>query len=336
MSGDDLSRMSGEDRLIAEYFRPLATAPGAMGLRDDAAFFTPPDGHDLVLTKDALVAGVHFFADDPPDTIAQKALRVNISDLAAKGAEPAGFLLALALDGTQDAAWLTEFSRGLASDAREFGCALYGGDTVKTRGPLTISITAFGTLPRGTMVHREGARVGDRVFVCGLIGDAALGLKLRREPSLAEAWGLRADEAEHLVSCYRVPKPRARLASEVRAHATASMDVSDGLVGDLAKLCRASSVSSTIDAAKVPISDAAGSALSREPSLLPLLFTGGDDYAILCTIPVDRCEAFAAAGVAARSDVHEIGVIVAGDAPPCFVGKNGKAMSFRTGSFSHF
>src|ERR1700736_3306263 len=166
---------SGEDRLIARFFRPLATHPGARALIDDAATFTPPAGADIVLTTDALVAGVHFFADDPADTIAKKALRVNLSDLAAKGSQPAGFVLTLALREADDA-WLTLFARGLGSDAGLFGCPLLGGDTVSTPGPLMISITAFGRVPPGKMIHRSGAKPGDRVVVTGTMGDAALGL----------------------------------------------------------------------------------------------------------------------------------------------------------------
>lgn len=335
MTARDLSGLSGEDRLIEDYFRPIATAAGAMDLRDDAAFFTPPPGHDLVFTKDAVVAGSHFFADDPPDTIAQKALRVNLSDLAAKGAQPAGFLLALALPQV-DAAWLKAFSEGLARDARDFACPLYGGDTVRTAGPLTISITAFGTLPHGAMVHREGARARDAVFVCGLVGDAALGLKLRRQPELAEAWGLDRAAAEYLVDCYRVPRPKTRLAEAVRDYATASMDVSDGLVGDLAKLCRASGVSANIEVARIPLSDAASCAIGNEPSLLDAALTGGDDYAILCAVPQEKRDAFRAAGVAARCFVHEIGHVVAGEVAPRFMARAGEPMSFASGSFSHF
>src|SRR6202047_2363507 len=156
---------SGEDRLIARHFRPLATHPGALALIDDAATFTPPAGADIVLTTDALVGGVHFFADDPPDKIAQKALRVNLSDLAAKGSKPAGFLLSLALPEAIGEDWLEAFARGLGADANAYGCALLGGDTVRTPGPVTISITAFGTLPRDSMVGRSGAAPGDLVVV---------------------------------------------------------------------------------------------------------------------------------------------------------------------------
>src|SRR5947209_7857685 len=172
---------SGEDRLIARYFRPLASAPGARALIDDAATFTPPADADIVLTTDAIVGGVHFFPDDPPDAIARKALRVNLSDLAAKGAKPAGFVVTLALPKGIGDDWLKGFARGLGADAKTYDCPLLGGDTVYTPGPVTISITAFGTVPKATMVKRSGARVGDHVVVTGTIGDAALGLKLRKE-----------------------------------------------------------------------------------------------------------------------------------------------------------
>src|SRR3954469_24646145 len=158
---------SGEDSLIARYFRPLATDPGAFGLDDDAAALKS-DGSDIVVTTDAIVEGVHFLPDDPPDTIARKALRVNLSDLAAKGAIPAGFVLTLALRNA-DEAWLKPFAAALGEDIRQFGCPLLGGDTVSTPGPLMISITAFGRLPSGQMVHRMGAQRGDRVVVTGTI-----------------------------------------------------------------------------------------------------------------------------------------------------------------------
>src|ERR1700712_1811394 len=167
---------SPEDSLIARYFRPLATDPGAFGLGDDAAILKA-HGDDIVITTDAIVEGVHFLPDDPPDTIARKALRVNLSDLAAKGAAPAGFVLTLALRAPDDA-WLAPFARGLGEDAAFFQCPLLGGDTVSTPGPVMISITAFGRVPPGRMVRRSGARPGDCVMVSGTIGDAALGLEL--------------------------------------------------------------------------------------------------------------------------------------------------------------
>src|SRR5207249_4745722 len=188
---------------------------------------------------DRIVGGVHFFPGDPPDTVARKALRVNLSDLAAKGARPLGFLLTLALPQDIDDAWLAPFARGLAADAEAFGCPLLGGDTDRTTGPVTISIAAFGAVPHGKMLRRAGAKAGDRVVVTGTIGDAALGLLLRRDVSAAARWGLTRAARGGLAARYLVPEPRLAIAEILRAHASAAMDVSDGLAGDLGKLCRA-------------------------------------------------------------------------------------------------
>src|SRR3979411_2325535 len=224
---DGSNKLSGEDSLIARYFKPLATDPGAFNLVDDAAILKA-SGDDIVVTTDAIVEGVHFLSDDPPDTVARKALRVNLSDLAAKGATPAGFVLTLALRAPDDA-WLTLFARGLGSDAGLFGCPLLGGDTVSTPGPLMISITAFGRVAAGKMVHRSGAKRGDRVVVTGTIGDAALGLDILKGGAAALALAGDAAAREMLIGRYRVPQPRTWLADAVRDHAHAAMDVSDGL-----------------------------------------------------------------------------------------------------------
>jgi thiamine-monophosphate kinase len=170
-----MSRPS-EDELIATYFAPLAGA-GAFGLRDDAAILAQKPGHDIVATKDMLIAGVHFFTDDPPGAVARKALRVNLSDLAAKGAEPSGFLLGLALPEDWTAHWLAGFAQGLGEDAAVYKCPVLGGDTVKSPGPLVVSITAFGTVPAQKMILRAGVAAGDRIYVTETSGDAALGLK---------------------------------------------------------------------------------------------------------------------------------------------------------------
>ncbi len=226
---------SGEDALIARYFKPLATDPGAFNLADDAAV-VKPSGDDIVVTTDAIVEGVHFLADDPPDTVARKALRVNLSDLAAKGATPAGFVLTLALRAADDA-WLKPFARGLGEDAGLFGCPLLGGDTVSTPGPQMISITAFGRVPPDKMVHRSGAKPGDRVVVTGTIGDAALGLDILRKGAVAAVLADDVAAKEMLIGRYRVPQPRNALAKAVRDHAHAAMDVSDGLGDDYEILC---------------------------------------------------------------------------------------------------
>ncbi len=230
-----MSRRLSEDELIARFFAPYA-GPAGLGLRDDAALLTPPAGCDLVLTTDALVAGVHFFADDAPAAIARKALRVNLSDLAAKGARPLGFLLSLALPADWTEAWLAAFAAALGDDGALYGCPLAGGDTVKTPGPLTLSIAAFGAVPSGRMAARTGVRPGDRLYVTGTIGDAAIGLRLRqgRDPDLTSA------ERKFLVGRYLEPQPRVALAPAMAAHANGGMDVSDGFVGDLTKMLRVS------------------------------------------------------------------------------------------------
>jgi thiamine-monophosphate kinase len=286
-----------------------------------------------VVTTDAIVEGVHFLADDPPDTVARKALRVNLSDLAAKGAAPAGFVLTLALR-TADDAWLAPFARGLGSDAGLFSCPLLGGDTVSTPGPLMISITAFGRVAKGKMVHRSGAKPGDRVVVTGTIGDAALGLDiLKGGPAAALA---DAAAKAMLIGRYRVPQPRNALARAIRDHAHAAMDVSDGLAGDLAKLCTASAVSAAIDAASIPLSSAAAALLARGTVSLEAAVSGGDDYEILCAIPENGFEAFAQAAVAAGVAVTSIGTVIAGDSAPRFLDSQGRVIPLPQPSFSHF
>ena len=327
----DETKISAEDRLIARFFQPLATHPGALGLSDDAAFITPPKGCDLVLKTDAIIGGMHFFADDSAREVARKALRVNLSDLAAKGATPLGFLLSLALPRETGDDWLADFADGLRADAVEFGCPLFGGDTDRTPGPITISIAMFGSVPQGSMVRRAGAKVGDRVFVSGTIGDAALGLALRKGAD----WTLTAAQRQHLAARYLLPQPRNALAEAVRTHASAAMDVSDGLAGDLAKLARVSGVAAEIAVAKVPLSDAARAVIAAAPAMLETALTGGDDYEVVCTVPPEKAASFRAAAQAAHVAVSEIGAIVKGEGAR-LNGADGQALSFKRASFSHF
>ena len=325
---------SGEDSLISRYFRPLVTDPGAFDLDDDAAVLKAL-GEDIVVTTDAIVEGVHFLPDDPPDTIARKALRVNLSDLAAKGATPAGFVLTLALRAA-DETWLTAFARGLGEDAGRFGCPLLGGDTVSTPGPKMISITAFGRVAEGKMVHRSGAKPGDRVVVTGTIGDAALGLDVLKGGAAATALAADAAARAMLVERYRVPQPRNELANAVRDHASAAMDVSDGLAGDLAKLCAASGVSAVIDAPSIPLSAPAATLLARGTVGIAAIVSGGDDYEILCAIPESSLEAFVREAALAGVAVTSIGTIIAGAAVPKFLDAQGTAIALQRLSYSHF
>jgi thiamine-monophosphate kinase len=323
--------ISAEDRLIARFFKPLATHPGALGLSDDAAFLTPPAGSDLVLKTDAIVGGVHFFPEDAAHAVASKALRVNLSDLAAKGARPLGFLLSLAVPRAIGEQWLEGFAQGLRSDAELFGCPLFGGDTDRTSGPIVVSIAMFGTVAEGTMVRRAGAKAGDRVFVTGTIGDAALGVMARN----GKDWKLSEPHRQHLLSRYLVPQPRTVLAEAVRTHASAAMDISDGLVGDFGKLCRASSVAADIEIAQVPLSAAAKAVVAADPGAIDSVLTGGDDYEIVCTVPPAKAGSFQAAARAANVAVSEIGKIKGGEGAR-FLAAGGRVLTFKSASFSHF
>ena len=323
-----------EDDLIAHYFAPLA-GPAGLGLRDDAALLEVPPDSALVVTADALVAGVHFFADDPPQAIARKALRVNLSDLAAKAATPIGFTLSLALPASCDSVWLEDFARGLGDDARHFAIPLIGGDTVSTPGPLMIAITAFGCVPRSTgMVPRTGAQAGDLIYVSGTIGDAALGLGLRKTPG---AWPqLGAVHRAFLLERYLLPQPRLGLQAPLANHAHAAMDISDGLVGDVGKMLRVSGITGAIDLARLPLSLAARAMAQHDAKLIATIATGGDDYEIACTIAPDQTAAFETAAKAAGIAVTCIGECRAGEGDADSLGLDGRPMMLTRGSFSHF
>jgi len=322
---------SAEDRMIARFFAPLATHPGALGLTDDCAVVAPPDGCDLVLTTDAVIGGVHFFAEDAARTVASKALRVNLSDLAAKGARPLGYLLSLALPQDIGEDWLAGFTEGLRADAVLYDCPLLGGDSDRTPGPITVAVSMFGSVPAGTMVRRAGAKAGDCIFVTGTIGDAALGLALRS----GKTWPLADAQRRHLMTRYLLPQPRNAMAEAVRTHATAAIDISDGLAGDLAKLCRVSDAAATVKIARVPFSDAAQAVLAADPSMLETACSGGDDYEILCTVPPGKADSFRAAAQAAKVAVTDIGEITAGEGAT-LTQADGRPLIFRRASFSHF
>lgn len=329
----DIQR-SGEFELIARHFAPIA-GPGGLGLLDDAGLLRPGRGYELVVTADALVAGVHFFPDDPPDGIGWKALAVNLSDLAAKGAKPEGFVLTLALPHGWTEAWLAGFVSGLGRIADEARCPLIGGDTVSTAGPLTLSITAFGTVPAGRMVRRAGARPGDVVLVSGSIGDGALGLKVHGPDKPGWVASLALEQRAFLADRYLHPQPRHALAEALQRHASAAMDVSDGLVGDLAKLLKASGVGAEIDLDSVPLSPAARAALMADPALAELAWTGGDDYEILCTASERDYPALIAAAEGSMLPLTPIGRVTA-EAGVVTYRERGRLRSFAQGSFSHF
>lgn len=300
----------GEFGRIERYLKPLAEGvPGAFGLTDDAAVLDVPADSQLVVTTDAMVAGVHFLPSDPPADIAHKLLAVNLSDLAAKGARPLGYSLVTSLPKDQSESWLASFTQGLEAAQRRWGIGLLGGDSVSTPGPMNLTISALGTVPAGRMVRRAGAKAGDLLFVSGTIGDAALGLLLALG-RLERTADFRSDEA--LIARLRRPEPRLALASMLLEHATAALDVSDGLVADLGHLAQASGVGLVVEAAQVPISSAAAEHLGNWPGLLADILTGGDDYEVAFTAPADAREQIVESSAAVGVPVTAIGRVAAG------------------------
>ena len=326
----------GEDDIVARYFRPLATDPGALGLVDDCAALAPPPGCDLVLKSDAVASGVHFFPDDPWDMVAKKALRVNVSDLAAKGARPLGWMLTLALPADWREEDLAALSRGFAEDQATFGLSLFGGDTIRSPDGLVLSITVFGAVPAGGMVRRAAARVGDVVCVSGTLGDSALGLLARLDPARADGWGLDEAERAHVARRYLLPEPRLVLAPLLREHDAAAMDVSDGLGLDLGRMIRGSGVAARLDLDRLPLSPAARKAVAADSSLRGRIATGGDDYEILAAVPEHRFADFAAAAEAVGVAMAAIGRIEAGPKGRLAVFDGGLPVTLAGDGYRHF
>ena len=297
----------GEFGRIARFLAPLAAgAPGALGLTDDAALIELAPSERLVVTADAIVEGVHFLPGDAPDLVARKLLRCNLSDLAAMAAVPVSYVMTMALPVRCDDLWVERFAAGLAADQAEFGISLLGGDSVSTPGPITLSITAFGRVAAGGEVRRSGARPGDIVYVSGTIGDGALGLLA----ATGRLVGLDPAERDYLADRYRLPRPRVTLGPLLSGVASAMMDISDGLVGDLDHLAAASGVAAVIDATRLPLSTAAASVMAEAVDHLETVLTGGDDYELLFTAAPDADIAGLAAGVGVP--VTAIGRIEAG------------------------
>jgi thiamine-monophosphate kinase len=305
--------------LIARYFAPLAKNPGALKLKDDAAVISPRPGFDLVITTDQIAADTDFFPHDPAAAVAKKALRVNLSDLAAKGAKPEYYLLNLALPSVREE-WLADFAAGLAQDQNQFGVSLLGGDTSATQGPLSISVTAIGFVPQGRMVKRSGAKPGDAVYVTGTIGDGGGGLAIfkREKHALTEA------QRDYLTGRYRVPEPPVAFgAQQLCDLASASIDVSDGLIADLEHLADASDVEIELDAAAIPRSDALRAFWGDGADAILRAATGGDDYQIAFTAPPGL-----------RGPFIRIGEVRAGEG--VVVNFQGKKLSVPKPGYRHF
>lgn len=294
----------GEFEQIKALFAPLTRgAPGALDLRDDAAVLAVPPGRELVVTTDAIVAGVHYLPDDPPDLVARKLARVNLSDLAAMGAEPVGLFAACAFPRTCSDAWVEVFAQGLGQDVEEFSVPVLGGDTVATPGPAVFSLTALGTVEAGKALRRSGARPGDLLAVSGTLGDGAFGLRAARGELAAV---LDADSIAWLADRYRLPRPRLGLGRALVGFASAAMDVSDGLLQDLGHICAASGVGAEVEAAALPVSPAVA-ALQGRDDWLAVVAGGGDDYELLIAFAPQHEPAVAAAARAAGVPVTVIG-----------------------------
>jgi thiamine-monophosphate kinase len=320
----------GEFERIRRFFAPLA-GPGGLALADDAALVDCAGGERLVVTTDAIVEGVHFLPQDPPDLVARKLLRVNLSDLAAMAARPLHYLLTTVLPVSVDEDWLTGFAKGLGEDQQLFAVDLLGGDSVMTKGPAVLSLTAIGAVAAGMEVRRSGARPGDRIWVSGTIGDAALGLAVLRgaHPQLAAA------HRQALIDRFRVPDPRLRLGPALAGIADAMIDVSDGLLADLGHICETSNAAAVVELSALPLSAAARAVVAAEPALLPSLATGGDDYELAFAAPENAAPELAALSARLALPITPIGRIEAG-AGVRLVDADGRAVAIEATGWRHF
>ena len=325
-------RKSGEFGLIERFFRPLSrAAPGAFALGNDGALLTPPAGAALVVTKDVMVAGVHYPQGEEPAVIARRLLRVNLSDLAAMGGEADSYALGLALPEDAGDAWVEAFASGLAQDQEAFGVALVGGDTVAAKGPAVLSLTAFGWVAGDGCLTRSGAGDGDDVYVSGTVGDATLGLRAVRG-ALA---GLTPEDRAALAERFRLPEPRLALGTALVGVATCAIDVSDGLVADLGHICEESGVGARIGADAVPLSPAARRAIEAGEAAVADLVTGGDDYELLFCAPPSVRDAVEAIGQRLGLAVTRIGAVERGEGVRV-LDADGKPLALGRPGYTHF
>ena len=325
-------RRNGEFDLIARFFRPLSqAAPGAFGLRNDGALLAPPAGACLVVTKDLMVAGVHYPEGEEPSVLARRLLRVNLSDLAAMGASASAYALGLALPEGIAESWVEAFAAGLARDQAAFGVTLIGGDTVATAGPAVLSLTAFGTVAGDNCLTRSGAGAGDDIYVSGTIGDAALGLRAVR----GELAGLAPADRAALAERFRLPEPRLALGAALVGLAGAAIDVSDGLVADLGHLCAESGRAARIAADAVPLSAAARRALGGGETTIADLVTGGDDYELLFCAAPDARGAIEGLGARLGLALTRIGTMEAGQGAT-LLDTDGRPLPLTRTGYAHF
>jgi thiamine-monophosphate kinase len=342
-SPSDLDALiDGEAAIIEAYLAPLAAGyPGAFALKDDCAAFTPAPGQDLVVKTDPVASDIHFLADDPPSDIAWKALAVNVSDLAAKGAVPRAYLMALSFPEAPTRRWMAAFASGLADAQATFGMTLIGGDTDRRPGPVTVSITVMGEVPHGGMVRRGTAKPGDVLFVTGTLGRSALGLALLRDPALAARWSIDEVAAAAAKQAYRRPQPRLAMRDALQRYASAAMDLSDGLAKDLGRMCRASGTGATVSIEAIPRDPVAAAAVKTDPARWQDVLASGDDYEILVAVDASKAAAFeTAAALAGREAAEPFGITRIGGIDTTgevrFLDDNGHPLTLARAGWDHF
>jgi thiamine-monophosphate kinase len=322
----------GEFEIIKTYFSPLSRSEkGAFNLTDDAAVIEIPDGFSMVVTTDTLVEGVHFLSEDLPENIAAKLLRVSLSDLAAMGSIPAYYNLSIATKSGTSSDWFKAFAEGLLADQMQFGITLIGGDTVATSGPLTLSLTAMGFVKKGNAISRGGAKSGDDIWVSGLIGDAALGLRA----ATGKLSFVSEKNKKYLISRYTKPVPQTLLGPKLSNHVNSAIDVSDGLIGDLDHICEISKLGADIQIDDIPLSRVAKSVVTEKPDYIDLILSGGDDFELLFT--ADESFSVIAKSLTKMLDVNltKIGAMVDRRSIEIF-DKNGDKYFIQNNGYTHF
>ena len=323
---------TGEFDTIDKFFAPLCEGfPGARGLTDDTASLVISDDHEAVITMDTMVSGVHFLATDPPDLIARKLMRVNLSDLASAGATPRTYFLSLSLPPSIDDNWVRSFAEGLSVDQNSYNVVLGGGDTTSTPGPLTLTLTAIGEVPKGQVITRKGAQAGQDIYVSGTIGDAALALALIQTTGVEQVQA----GAPSLMARYQLPEPRVSLGVLLLGVATSAADISDGLMADLGHICRTSGVGAEIRSSSVPLSDEARKLLAEQSELSNCVYSGGDDYELLFTARSEDAERITAISETLNMPITRIGCAIKGESP-VLLSDSGEIIELSSSGWRHF
>ncbi len=323
----------GEFDLISRLFEPLSRShKGALGLQDDAAILPLREGDERIITTDCVISGVHFHPDDPPQSVAARALGVNVSDLAAMGATPEAYTMSIAIPHGTTTHWLEQYAGHLSQVQDSYHISLIGGDTVSTPGPLSITITAIGHVPVGSALKRSAAKPGDNIYVSGSIGDGALGLKVGPDVTHPDMAGISEASAKFLLNRFRYPQARIILGQALRQSGLihGCCDISDGLIADLGHICKASGCHAEIDVDLVPLSQAVQSAVKHDPALLQTILTGGDDYELIFTVPVEHKHAIDALIHTTATPISRIGRMISaqdGQNPVILTGQNSQILS---------